>query len=82
MSKSIKVQVAEKYGATIKATDSHTLMHLIRQEKPNGEPFTYAEFGGRKVVEAAQELAVKEMQSRGMQMPDFSSFFWLCNVDH
>ena len=79
MAKTIAQQVKERFGDKIKQTDTHTLMHLLRQERPDGTPFTFKEMGGKRVVEAAQELADAELQARGYQIPDFSSFFLVCN---
>jgi hypothetical protein len=79
MAKTIAQQVEERYGETIKKTDSHSLLHLLRQERPDGTPFTYKEFGGKKVIESAQALADKELRARGMQIPEMSSFFLMCN---
>jgi hypothetical protein len=79
MAKTIAEQVKERYGDQIKKTDTHTLMHLLRQERPDGTPFKLKEFGGKKIVESAQELAEAELRARGYQMPDFSSFFLVCS---
>jgi hypothetical protein len=79
MAKTIAQQVEDRYGEQIKKTDTHTLMHLLRQERPDGTPFKLKEFGGKRVVETAQRLATLELQARGYQLPDFSSFFLVCS---
>lgn len=76
--KTIAQQVEEKYADKIKATDSHTLLHLLRQERPDGTPFEMKEYGGKRVVEAAQRLAERELRNRGHELPLMSCFFLVC----
>ena len=75
----IAKQVEEQYGAKIKALETHSLLHLYRQEYPDGRSATVENFGGKRVFDAVQALVSAELKVRGHGLPLVSAAFLICN---
>lgn len=75
---SIKKQVEDAFGQRIKEADTHNLFHIIRSEKPNGEPMPRLKGANLKAQQAFEALAHAELVKRGYKLADFSAMFLVC----
>ena len=75
----IKKQVKDLFADRIKEATTHNLLHILRDERPDGTPMKKMKGADLKARIAFQDLAHAELRERGVAIPDFTAFFLMCD---
>lgn len=81
MAQTIAQRIEAEYGEKIRKIENHYLLHILRQEDVHGNKVSLKRWGGKRAFEAVCAIARAELVKRGYNVPEFSSFFLLCNHD-
>jgi hypothetical protein len=76
---SIKKQVKDTFADRIAEASTHNLLHILRDERPDGSPMKEMKGVNLKARLAFQDLAHAELRKRGVSIPDLTAFFLMCD---